>query len=102
MPRSPAGRWGGRRSLAGGGEGEAASLVELHVPDAAHGLDLGLEGTEVVVVSVVAALKQVLVASVSGVLVAHPPEGTWRGHFESFYWSMIRLWQVLVVNKEVL
>jgi len=65
-------RW---RSLAGGGgEGEASSLVELHVPDTAHGLDLGLEGAEVVVVSVVTALKQVLVASVSGVLVTHPPE----------------------------
>lgn len=63
------------RSLAGGGEGEAASLVELHVPDAAHGLDLGLEGAEVVVVPVVAALEQVLVTSVTRVLVTHPPEG---------------------------
>lgn len=48
--------------------------MELHVPDAAHGLDLGLEGAEVIVVSVVTALKQVLVASVSRVLVTHPPE----------------------------
>lgn len=47
--------------------------MELHVPDATHGLDLGLEGTELVVVSVVTTLKQVLVASVSGVLVTHPP-----------------------------
>lgn len=46
--------------------------MELHVPDTTHGLDLGLEGAEVVVVSVVTALKQVLVASVSGVLVTHP------------------------------
>lgn len=61
-------------SLAGGGEGEASSLVELHVPDTTHGLDLGLEGAEVVVVSVVTALKEVLVASVSGVLVTHPAE----------------------------
>lgn len=48
--------------------------MELHVPDTTHGLDLGLEGGEVVVVSVVTALKQVLVASVSRVLVTHPPE----------------------------
>lgn len=61
------------RSLAGGGEVEASSLVELHVPDATHGLDLGLEGAKVVVVSVVTGLKQVLVASVSRVLVTHPP-----------------------------
>lgn len=59
-------------SLAGRGKGEAASLVELHVADAAHRLDLGLEGAEVVVVSVFSTLKQVLVASVSRVLVAHP------------------------------
>jgi len=62
------------RSLAGGGgQGEASPLVELHVPDAAHGLDLGLVGAELVVVSVVTALEQVLVAPVSGVLVANPP-----------------------------
>lgn len=63
-----------RHSLAGRGKGEASSLVELHVSNTAHGLNLGLEGAEVVVVSVVAALKQVLVASVSGVLVTHPTE----------------------------
>lgn len=66
-------------SLAGGGEGEASSLVELHVPDTTHGLDLGLEGAEVVVVSVVTALKQVLVTSVSRVLVTHPPEENMEG-----------------------
>lgn len=60
-------------SLAGGREVEASSLVELHVPDTTNGLDLGLAGTEVVIVSVVTALKQVLVASVSRVLVTHPP-----------------------------
>lgn len=59
-------------SLGGGGEVEAAALVELHVPHTAHGLDLRLEGAKLVVVSVVAALKQVLVTSVAGVLVAHP------------------------------
>lgn len=52
--------------------------MELHVPDATHGLDLRLEGGEVVVVSVVSALKQVLVPSVPGVLITHPPE-TQRG-----------------------
>lgn len=62
-------------SLAGSGEVEASSLVELHVPDTTHGLDLGLEGAELVVVPVVTALKQVLVASVSRVLITHPPEG---------------------------
>lgn len=69
-------RW---RSLAGGGEVEASSLVELHVPDTTNGLDLGLEGAEVVVVSVVTALKKVLVASVSRVLVTHPPENSIEG-----------------------
>lgn len=66
-------------SLAGRGEGEASSLVELHVPDTTHGLDLGLEGAEVVVVSVVTTLKQVLVASVSRVLVTHPAERNVKG-----------------------
>ena len=60
-------------SLAGGGEVEASSLVELHIPDTTHGLDLGLEGGELVVVSVITTLEQVLVASVAGVLVTHPP-----------------------------
>lgn len=46
----------------------------LHVPDATHGLDLGLEGGKIVVVSVITTLKQVLVASVSRVLVTHEPE----------------------------
>lgn len=46
----------------------------LHVPDATHGLDLRLEGAEVVVVSVFTTLKQVLVASVSRVLVTHKPK----------------------------
>lgn len=63
----------------GGGEGEAASLVELHVSDATHGLHLRLVGAEIVVVFVVSALKQVLVAPVSGVLVTHP---TGRGDGE--------------------
>lgn len=57
----------------GRGEVEAAALVELHVPHTAHGLNLRLEGTKLVVVSIVAALKQVLVASVAGILVSHPP-----------------------------
>ncbi len=56
--------------------------MELHVPDTTHGLDLGLEGAEVIVVSVVTALKQVLVASVSGVLVTHPAERDMRGGAE--------------------
>lgn len=46
----------------------------LHVPDATHGLDLGLEGGKIVVVSVITTLKQVLVASVSRVLVTHEAE----------------------------
>ena len=69
--RSKDGGWG-QYLLGGGGEGEAASLVELHVSDATHGLHLRLVGAEIVVVSVVSALKQVLVAPVSGVLVTHP------------------------------
>lgn len=61
-------------SLAGRGaaEGEAAVWMILHVPHPPHGLDLGLDGAELVVVSVIAALKQVLVAPVPGVLVTHP------------------------------
>lgn len=54
----------------------------LHVPDATHGLDLGLEGGEVVVVSVFTTLKQVLVASVSRVLVTHKPERHGKGEDE--------------------
>lgn len=54
----------------------------LHVPDATHGLDLGLEGGEVVVVSVFTTLKQVLVASVSRVLVTHKPERDREGEDE--------------------
>ncbi len=62
----------GVSSLFSGGQIEAAVLVELHVPHTTHGLDLRLEGTKLVVVSVVAALKQILVSSVAGVLVSHP------------------------------
>lgn len=54
----------------------------LHVPDATHGLDLGLEGGEVVVVPVFSTLKQVLVASVSRVLVTHKPERHREGEDE--------------------
>lgn len=72
-----------RHSLAGRGKGEASSLVELHVSNTTHGLDLGLEGAEVVVVSVVTALKQVLVASVAGVLVTHPTERHGEGGGQS-------------------
>lgn len=63
----------GVSSLFSGGQIEEAALVELHVPHTAHGLNLRLEGTKLVVVSVVAALKQILVASVARVLVSHPP-----------------------------
>lgn len=46
--------------------------MELHVPHTAHGLNLRLESAKLVVVSVVATLEQILVTSVSGVLVSHP------------------------------
>ena len=59
-------------SLFSSGQGKAATLVELHVSHTAHGLNLRLEGTELVVVSVITALKQILVASVARVLVSHP------------------------------
>lgn len=59
-------------SLAGSGEVKAPALVELHVPHASHGLNLGLDGTKLVVVSVVTTLKQILVTSVARILVANP------------------------------
>lgn len=62
----------GVSSLFSSGQIEAAVLVELHVPHTAHGLNLRLEGAKLVVVSVFAGLKQILVASVAGVLVSHP------------------------------
>ena len=60
-------------ALAGGVEG--APLVPLHVPDAAHGLHLGLGGPEVTAVLVIALLQQVLQPAVARVLVADPPAG---------------------------
>lgn len=60
-------------ALAGGVEG--TPLVPLHVPDAAHGLHLGLGGPEVTAVLVIALLQQVLQPAVAGVLVADPPAG---------------------------
>lgn len=51
---------------------EHAPLVPLHVSDAPHRLDLGDLGAKLIVVLELALFKQVLVASVSGVLVAHP------------------------------
>lgn len=54
---------------------EAAPLVPLLVPDAAHGLDEGLVGIPLVPVAVLALLEDVLSAPVPGVLVAHPPAG---------------------------
>lgn len=53
----------------------SAALVPLHVPDAPHRLDLGVLGAELGAVFVVALLKEVLVASVARVLIAHPPAG---------------------------
>lgn len=46
--------------------------MPLHVSDAPHRLDLRNLGTKLIVVLELALLKQVLVASVSRVLVAHP------------------------------
>ena len=46
--------------------------MPLHVSDAAHRLDLGQLGAELGTLLVLALLKQVLVAPVAGVLVAHP------------------------------
>lgn len=64
-------------ALAGGVEG--ASLVPLHVTDAAHRLHLGVRGPEVTAVLVVALLQQVLQATVAGVLVPDPPAGRGGG-----------------------
>lgn len=51
---------------------EHAPLVPLHVSDAPHRLDLRDLGAKLIVVLELALFKQVLVASVSGVLVPHP------------------------------
>lgn len=53
----------------------SAALVPLHVPNAPHRLDLGVLGAKLGAVFVVTLLKQVLVASVARVLIAHPPAG---------------------------
>lgn len=66
--------------------------MPLHVTDAAHGLDLGLEGGPLVPVPVVSTLKQVLVPSVAGVLVAHPAvAGKEREREASVCWSALLL-----------
>lgn len=65
-PRSVGGRLGGDKG---------ALLVPLHVPDAADGLDLGLEGAPLVPVPEVPGLKEVLVAAVPGVLIPDPAAG---------------------------
>lgn len=54
------------------GELEAASAVCLHVPDPADGLDMGVVGSPLVPVLVGAHLKDVLVSTVTWVLVTHP------------------------------
>lgn len=51
---------------------ESAPLVPLHVSDAPNGLDLRNLGSELGAVLVLPLFKQVLVASVAGVLIAHP------------------------------
>lgn len=56
---------------------EAAPAVRLHVPHSADGLDLGLVGSPLVPGLVGTHLQHVLVATVAGVLVAHP--AVWRG-----------------------
>lgn len=84
-------------SLFSGGQIEAAALVELHVPHTAHGLNLRLEGAKLVVVSVVAALKQILVSSVAGVLVSHPTSKRGR---ESF--RMCTRWDIIAVRLDLL
>lgn len=56
---------------------KAAPAVRLHVPHPADGLDLRVVGPPVVPVLVGAHFEYVLVATVAGVLVAHP--AVWRG-----------------------
>lgn len=51
------------------GNVEIAALVELHVPGVANELNLRLESKEVIVVPVIATLKEVLIASVGRILV---------------------------------
>lgn len=58
---------------------EDTTLVILHVPHTANRLDLRLEGTKLVIMSVVSTLKQILVASVAWVLVSNPTRFKERG-----------------------
>lgn len=53
---------------------EAAPAVRLHVSHSADGLHLGLVGAPVVPVLVRPHFEDILVATVTGVLVAHPAE----------------------------
>lgn len=71
---------GPSQGLAGAVEG--ALLVPLHVPDAPDRLDVRLLGSKLEVVLVVTLLKQALVPTVAGVLVAHPPAGGGQGQAE--------------------
>ena len=48
--------------------------MPLHVADTPHGLELGVAGTVLVEVPVLALLQQVLATTVSGELVSHPAE----------------------------
>ena len=54
-------------------------LVPLHVADTPDGLHLGVAGTKLVEVPVLALLQDVLAATVTGELVAHPAVGEREG-----------------------
>ena len=54
---------------------EAAPLVPLLVPDAAHRLQLRLVGVPLVPVAVLTPLEHILAPTVAGELVANPPAG---------------------------
>lgn len=54
---------------------EAAPLVPLLVPDAAHRLQLWLVGVPLIPVAVLAPLEHVLAPAVAGELIANPPAG---------------------------
>lgn len=59
-------------SVLSSSHGEHPALVILHVSHTANRLNLRLEGTKLIIMSVVSTLKQILVASVAGVLVSDP------------------------------
>lgn len=75
---------------------KSTPLMPLHVSDAPHRLDLRNLGSELCVVLILPLFKQVLIASVAWILVAHPTgaPGAQRGKTdESESEAIVNMWE---------